>query len=130
MLYVADTHSLIWFLTDDKRLGKQAREIYEKADLGKVLIIIPSIVLAELVFICEKKDAVIEFKNILNKLNESSNYLHYNLDMKIILEIAEMANLRDMHDRMIIATAKINKAVLITKDKKINDSKLVGTVWD
>jgi len=43
MFYVTDTHSLIWFLTNDSRLGKKAKEIFERTDLGKNVIIIPTI---------------------------------------------------------------------------------------
>ena len=119
MLYIADTHSLVWFLTDDKRLGYKAKEILEKADEGKVIIIIPTIVLAELVFICEKKGVSVKFKDVSDKINESSNYIHYNLDMKVISEIANLKQIPEMHDRIITATAKLIKATLITKTKDL-----------
>jgi len=112
MLYVADTHSIIWFLTKDERLGKKAKDILEKADEGKVIVIIPTIVLAELIFICEKKDASIKFKEILDKINESSNYIYYNLDIKVILEISNLSKIPEMHDRIITATAKLNRAIV------------------
>jgi len=85
--------------------------------------------LTELIFICEKKDMALEFKNILNKINESSNYLIYNLDMEIVLEIINLINLHDVHDRIIVATSNLNKAILITKDEKIIKSKSVTTIW-
>lgn len=129
MLYVADTHSLIWFLTDDKKLGTKAKEILEKADEGKVIIIVPTIVLAELIFICEKKNAAVKFKDVMDKITESSNYIHYNLDMKIISEIADLKQIPEMHDRIVTATAKLNKATLITKDKDITESKIIETIW-
>ena len=129
MLYVADTHTIIWFLSNDTRLGNQAKKILEKADEGKVIIIIPTIVLAELIFICEKKDASVKFKDILDKINESSNYIHYNLDMKVISEIANLKQIPEMHDRVITATAKLNKATLITKDENIIESGVIETLW-
>ena len=129
MLYVADTHTIIWFLSNDTRLGNQAKKILEKADEGKVIIIIPTIVLAELIFICEKKDASVKFKDILDKINESSNYIHYNLDMKVISEIANLKQIPEMHDRVITATAKLNKATLITKDEDIIESGVIETLW-
>jgi len=129
MPYVADTHSLIWFLTDDKRLGAKAKDILERADEGKVIIIIPTIVLAELVFICEKKDVSVKFKDVSDKINESSNYIHYNLDMKVISEIANLKQIPEMHDRVITATSKLNKATLITKDEDIIESGMIETVW-
>ncbi|MBI2545716.1 PIN domain-containing protein [Candidatus Woesearchaeota archaeon] len=129
MLYVADTHSLIWFLTDDRRLGKHAREVFNETDSGKAVILIPTIVLAELIFICEKKDAAVPFKHILNKINQSSNYVTYSLDMRLILEISNL-RLSEMHDRIIVATAYAHKATLITKDREIRKSRLVNTIWN
>ena len=129
MLYVADTHGFIWFLTDDKRLGKKAKEIFERADEGKVIIIIPTIVLAELVFICQKKNAAVKFKDVMDKINESSNYIHYNLDIKIISEITNLTQIPEMHDRIITATAKLNRSVLITKDPDIVEAGIIQTIW-
>lgn len=34
-----------------------------------------------------------------------------------------------MHDRIIVATAEIHNATVITKDKKIVESKIVDTIW-
>src|SRR3989338_2411369 len=113
MIYVADTHSLIWFLTDDKKLGNKAKEVLEKADEGKLIIIVPTIVLAELVFICEKKDASVKFKDVMDKINERSN----------------LTQIPEMHDRIITATAKLNRAVLITKDPDIVEAGIIETIW-
>lgn len=53
-MYVADTHPLMWFLTGDDRLGKKAKKIFIKADKGETSIVVPTIVLAESLFIAEK----------------------------------------------------------------------------
>lgn len=50
--YVIDTHALVWYLTDDPRLGKKARQILETD--GNQLIL-PAIVLAEVRHIAERK---------------------------------------------------------------------------
>ena len=44
-------------------------------------------------------------------------------------EFIQMKNL-DLHDQIIVATAKFLNAILITKDKKIRDSNIVETVWN
>jgi len=31
-MYVADTNALLWFLTDDDRLGNEAKKIFIKSD--------------------------------------------------------------------------------------------------
>jgi predicted nucleic acid-binding protein len=44
-MYVADTHSFLWFLTKDERLGSKAKEIFRLCDQGREIIVIPAIVL-------------------------------------------------------------------------------------
>ncbi|MGQ9638775.1 MAG: PIN domain-containing protein [Thermodesulfobacteriota bacterium] len=53
MDYVTDTHSLVWYFTEDPRLSKQALEAFEETDREGV-IIIPAVVLAEIMFIAKK----------------------------------------------------------------------------
>lgn len=31
-IFVTDTHALLWYLTEDERLGKKALKIFDKAD--------------------------------------------------------------------------------------------------
>ena len=46
-MYVADTHAFLWFLTEDKiltedkKLGKKAKEIFGACDKGEAIIAIP-----------------------------------------------------------------------------------------
>ena len=48
--YVADTHSLIWFVSEDDRLSKRAGRILEQAEESKIEVLIPTIVLAEITY--------------------------------------------------------------------------------
>jgi uncharacterized repeat protein (TIGR01451 family) len=51
---VADTHSLIWYLEDDPRLGPEADRTFEACDRGELLIYLPTICLVEIVYLQEK----------------------------------------------------------------------------
>ncbi len=63
MDYVTDTHSLVWYFTDDPRLGDKALKAFEQT-AQEGIIIIPSIVLAEIIFI-SKKGRITPLKIIL-----------------------------------------------------------------
>lgn len=63
--YVADTHALLWYLTDDDRLGEQANLIFEETEQGEHLIIVPTIVLVESLDIIEKKRVSYDFNLVL-----------------------------------------------------------------
>ena len=57
MTFLVDTHTLVWFLTKDKKLSGKVVEILRKVEDGEETVIIPTIVLAEIMYICEKKKA-------------------------------------------------------------------------
>lgn len=128
-MYISDTHSFLWFLAEDKQLGKKAKEIFLSADKGERAIVIPSIVLMECLYICEKHKVELTFKDIINKFANTLNYPVYSLNMTIVFECQNLRQIPDLHDRIIIATAKILNAKLITKDEKIIESGLVKTIW-
>ena len=127
-MYVTDTHSFLWHLQRDEKLGSKAKSVFEACDNEGEIIIIPSIVLIESIFICEKKKIRMKFQQILEKLKTASNYYIYPLDEEIVLECSK-TNLKEPHDRIIVATARLLNAPLITNDGNIKESKLVETVW-
>ncbi len=129
MIYVTDTHSLVWFLANDSKLGKDALNIFRSADEGKSLIVIPAIVIAEVLYIAEKRGASAQLSALLKKLEESANYIVYNLNLSVLIETQSLKKLKDMHDRIIVATANIISAKLISRDSEIKNSGYVETVW-
>ena len=50
MPYVTDTHSIVWYMTDDPRLSIEAKRTFEKVDGGQDYIFIPCIVFFELLY--------------------------------------------------------------------------------
>ncbi|MBU4038084.1 MAG: PIN domain-containing protein [Proteobacteria bacterium] len=128
-IFVIDTHALLWYLTEDKRLGKKAFKIFEKADKGEAEIIIPTTVLAEALFITEKHKVDIKFMDIIEEIENSSNYFIHSLDLEVILKCHELIKIPELHDRVIVATSLLLDAKLITKDEIITDSKIVEVVW-
>ena len=129
MNYVLDTHALIWFLTSNNKLGKKALEILRRADSEKETIIIPTVVLAEVLYICEKNNAEIKFREILDRINENSSFLVYELNLEVILKLQNLKKIKELHDRIIVATGILSESNIITKDQNILDSKYVGVIW-
>jgi len=50
MKYVVDTHSLVWYFSQDKRLSKKVKDLLRDAEAGKDEIVIPAIVLIRLLW--------------------------------------------------------------------------------
>lgn len=128
MYYVADTHAFVWYLTDSPQLSKYARDIFDSADRGEFIIIIPAIVLLECIDIADKKKVSLDFEEILLKLSQASNFVISEVTWTLILETNRMKGFKDIHDRVIAATANLFDASLISKDSVIK--KLYKkTIW-
>jgi predicted nucleic acid-binding protein len=129
MLYVTDTHPFLWYLSDDERLGTGAKEIFELAERGGAIVVVPVIVLAESLYIVAKKDFEIKFKDILEMVENSINFPPFATDIEVIKEAMDLEAISELHDKIIVATARLLNAALITKDKEIKKTGYVQTVW-
>ncbi len=127
--YVTDTHSLLWAFTRPAKLGEKARKAFEDIASGKVILLVPVIVLAELIFTVENKPVRADLDEIIRQLEGSSNIRFVSLDYQTVLRLRELAAIPEMHDRMIAAEAIEQESALITFDKTITDSGLVEVVW-
>ncbi|MEK6680242.1 MAG: PIN domain-containing protein, partial [Nitrospirota bacterium] len=95
----------------------------------KDLIIIPTVVLAELMFISQKGRITITFSETLKKIEESENFNVAPLDIEILKVTDKMKAAIEMHDKLIVATALYFEAALITRDEGIKKLGIVSTVW-
>jgi PIN domain nuclease of toxin-antitoxin system len=128
-MYVTDAHGFLWFLSQDKKLGKNAVRIFRSCDIGKEIVVVPSIVLLECMYVCEKQRLELKFQEVMRKIQGTFNYPVYPLDEEVIMECQSIRQIAELHDRIIVATAKLLNAKLITKDANIIDSKIVETIW-
>jgi len=103
--------------------------VFEECDNAREVIVIPSIVLIESLFLCEKYKVNLKFEEVLLKLSLSPNYTIHPLNEEVILECAKL-KLPDPHDRIIAATALLLGVPLITRDEKIRETKGIDTIWD
>jgi predicted nucleic acid-binding protein len=127
---VTDTHPFVWNSTGNiLRLGSNAKEIFDQAESGLVSIIIPSIVLAERIFLAERGRITVKLEELFERLNDSVNYTIYSLDLAIVRSTIELRKVSEVHDRIIAATAKYLGLELITNDVAIVQSGYVRTVW-
>lgn len=128
MNYVTDTHALIWYFTDDQRLGKKALKAFD-GTLKAGRIIVPTVVLAEMIFIAKKGRIPLGFVETTARIEALANFEIVALDLDV-LKIADSIGVPlEMHDKLIVATALRYGASLITKDEQITKSKVVKTIW-
>ncbi|MBM4054225.1 MAG: type II toxin-antitoxin system VapC family toxin [Planctomycetes bacterium] len=128
MDYITDTHSLVWYFTDDNRLSSNALQAFQASE-SEGIVIVPAVVLAEVMFIAKKGKITLSFEDTLKRIEESKNFETAPLNAEILKTANAIEADLEMHDRLIAATALHYNAALITKDRAIALSGIVATVW-
>lgn len=122
-------HALVWYLTNDTRLGVGARQVL---DDPSALLVIPTIVLAEAKHISERKPIPISFDDIMQTIAADARITIFSLD---IFVVAGMPKELDIHDGLIVATAfsaqKLfeEEIVILTRDEVIAASNQLPVIW-
>ena len=129
MNFVADTHALIWWFTDSPRISSKASEIFEECEKGENIIFIPTIVIAESLSIFEKKRISFNFKNLFKKIDTSENFILIALDYPILKKMVDLKEIPELHDKIIVSTAKYLDLPIITKDKILQKLSSIKTIW-
>lgn len=123
MEIVIDSHALFWFLSNNSKLPHKIKRPVEESDK----VIVPSIVLMGILYLLEKNKLTFKFIEFLSEL-KIRKYLAYPLDLNIIAQVISVSPELEMHDRIIIATAKIFDTSLVSKDSQTKKHYL-KTVW-
>jgi len=128
MNYVTDTHTIVWYFMADPRLSQNARQAFD-GTITTGVIIIPTIVLAEIMYISQKRRISITFEETFSRIEMYENFRVAALEIDILKVAASIDGDLEMHDKLIVATALYFDAHLITKDEQITQSRVVNTVW-
>lgn len=130
MPYVTDTHSLIWYLTDDPKLSGDAKKIFRRVDNFQDEIFIPCIVFFELIYLIEKNKIVVDFESLVTRLSSSQNYRIEPLCLPIIEKSRSIRRekVSDPWDRLIAATSMHLSVPLISKDDSFREIGL-EVIW-
>jgi len=128
---VIDTHALIWFIAADPRPSASAKAAIDGATAAGDHVVISSISLAEIVYLAEKQridpktlDQVFALLDLKGSLIEAPVDRAVAVAMKAI----SRADVPDMPDRIIAATALHLGVPVISRDGKIRAS-TVATIW-
>jgi PIN domain nuclease of toxin-antitoxin system len=126
-IYIADTHALLWYLADSPRLSAAAKKAFDEAKTGRVTVVVPAIVLAELIWTILKGRINVDLKRVLATVQK--HYTITPLEPADVLKLPDLSPIPEMHDRMIVAEALRRGASLITRDEVIIKSGLVPVIW-
>lgn len=126
---VADTHALVWHLTEPRRLGRAARKVFDAADAGRVLCHVPAIALAEVWLLYERGRLSIGPMQMLAALADRSGYAVLPMDVAQVVEFGSLTGVKDPMDRLVIAAARSTRGKLVSADVAL-DGWGVDRVWN
>lgn len=118
-LYVVDTHVLIWYFTGSKRLNPVLREKIDEIRNRNGRLLVPTIVLAEAFDITEKGRVAFDFGEMERVIREESVFEIISFSPEIFTTVTQVRNVPELHDRIIVATARFYGAGILTKDREI-----------
>ena len=129
---IADTHTAIWYLFSDPRLGKAASAFIDDTIAKADHIGVSAISLAEMVYLIEKSRIP---ANALHDLHAAmadpkSVLQHMPLSEAVAMKMAEVSrqDIPDLPDRVIAATAQLHGIPLLSRDGRIRSS-TITTIW-
>lgn len=93
-------------------------------------VLVPTLVLAELTYIAQKKKVEVKVDEVLNKISQGDGFAVVSFDLVIFQTMLTLLDKWEIHDRIISATACYYKAKLITRDEVLRNCDEVKTVWD
>ena len=128
--FIIDTHALVWFLEQSPKLGKNAKNVFLDNDS---ILIIPTIVLAEIKFLFGKNRFSTSIEEVFTVIENDPRCIVQPMDLDVV---SMLPTKLEIHDAIITATALLFKGnpyfedvEIITKDEEILKSKLVKTIW-
>ena len=129
---VADTHTAVWHLFDDARLSATAGRFIDKAAAAGNRIMVSAISLAEIVYLIEKSrlpaNAYTDLKAALDDPDHVLKEAPCTAEIVDAMMGISRADLPDMPDRIVAATALYFDVPVISRDGRIRAAKL-KTVW-
>lgn len=128
MEYLADTVAIIRHYSKDGKLGTNAKQLLQAADRGEHIIYISIFTMVEIMFLSESHRIPIDFQVTKQKIRESDNYMIVDLDIDIVDVCRDIHGL-ELHDRLIVATAKRYKVPILTSDRAITQSGIIEVIW-
>lgn len=131
MKALLDTHVLLWWHCEPGRLSQGQQEVIETAD-EKVQLLVSDISLWEVAMLHSlgRIRLTIPLREWLEKAVAPPLVRRYGISPAVAAELASLPESfhRDPADRILVATAKVTGATLLTRDRRIAEAGLVDTL--
>lgn len=129
MEYLADTVAIVRHLRRHPALGREAAKILHEADQGLHTIYISAITLMEVLYLSEAGRIDLPLTELTVAVSRSRNYKVLPVDSDVTLAAVGIGDVPDLHDRIVVASARYLGVPILTGDKVIAASEHAQTLW-
>ncbi len=129
MRYLVDTIALVRHFTRNPNIGRQARTVLREIETTNDTIIVSVVSLMEILYLSEKGRINVDLSTTLERVRSSLAYDIMNLTPDILL-VAKTVEFYELHDRLILATAKYLDIPVISSDSRFSEIADIRTIWD
>jgi PIN domain nuclease of toxin-antitoxin system len=129
MILLADTVAIIWHLRRHRKLSQRACQLLDGADTAQHTVYISVITLMEMLHVIEKYELKMRLDDVIEHINSSPGYVILPLDEEIVRIAGSVDDVPELHDRMLVATARLFEVPILTNDPLIRASKHVTAIW-
>ena len=129
-MIVLDTHAFVWFADDPGSLSRKSRSLIE-SNMETGSIFVSSISAWEIMVLSQKGrlEFAVPAEVWIERCEKTGVFNFVPVDNTIARISVTLGLHSDPADRFIAATAVYLGAILITKDRKLRQSKAVPTLW-
>ena len=99
------------------------------ADASKHHVYLSAITLMEVLYLSEAKRVDVCLDELIRHVSSSVNYEIVPVNADVVLAAAEVDDVPELHDRIIVGTAKWLGVPILTGDGIISESSHVKTIW-
>lgn len=130
--YVLDTHTLVWYIEGNPRLGASAKVVID--DPGSELVL-PVIALAEAAYIVERgRTSIPGVPHLLRAVQADMRIEVQPLTLTVLHSSLKVLVIPEMHDRLIIGAAldlqrQGHSVSILTKDSTMVGARLLPVIW-
>ena len=128
MDYLLDTVAIIRHFSGYGRIGRKAKTIIEEAEDGKHLLLLSVVSLFEIMYLAEKNRIKISLPNTLSLIHQKPCYQVAELSADIVVAASKI-KFYELHDRLILATAKHLNLDILSSDLRFDELENFKRIW-
>jgi PIN domain nuclease of toxin-antitoxin system len=129
MQYLLDTVTVIRHFSGSGRIGRAAASILDTIEEQDNLLVVSVVSLMEIMYLAERNRIPIHLDETINRIDASSKYMIINLSPEI-LRVAETVEFYELHDRLILATARWLDIPILSSDGEFEHIPGIQVIWD